>query len=85
MMRSPKFFSVACRAPNGEIVLRTEAIEKTWIGKQRWLKLPFLRGALAILDSMALGLRSFGCTSASVRVTFRSPQITSYTIAVYTG
>ncbi len=58
MMRSPKFFSVACRAPNGKIVLRTEAIEKTWIGRQKWLKLPFLRGSLAILDSMALGLRS---------------------------
>ncbi len=58
MMRSPKFFSVACRAPNQQIVLRTEAIEKTWIGRQKWLKLPFLRGALAILDSMALGLRS---------------------------
>ncbi|MEQ1935225.1 MAG: DUF1385 domain-containing protein, partial [Fimbriimonadaceae bacterium] len=58
MMRSPKFFSVACRAPNGKIVLRTEAIEKTWIGRQKWLKLPFLRGGLAILDSMALGLRS---------------------------
>lgn len=58
MMRSPKFFSVACRAPNQQIVLRTEAIEKTWIGRQKWLKLPFLRGGLAILDSMALGLRS---------------------------
>jgi len=58
MMRSPKFFSVACRAPNKQIVLRTEAIEKTWIGRQKWLKLPFLRGGLAILDSMALGLRS---------------------------
>ncbi|MEQ1822531.1 MAG: DUF1385 domain-containing protein [Fimbriimonadaceae bacterium] len=39
-------------------MLRTEAIEKTWIGRQKWLKLPFLRGSLAILDSMALGLRS---------------------------
>lgn len=58
MMRSPKFFSVACRAPNKQIVLRTEAIEKTWIGRQKWLKLPFLRGGLAILDSMALGLRA---------------------------
>ena len=39
MMRSPKFFSVACRAPNGEIVTQTEALEKTWIGRQKWLKL----------------------------------------------
>ena len=55
MMRSPRYFSIACRAPNGEIVMQTEAIEKTWIGRQKWLKYPFLRGSLALLDSMALG------------------------------
>ena len=58
MMRTPRFFSVSCRAPNGEIVTTTEAIEKTWIGRQNWLKLPFLRGSLALLDSMALGIRA---------------------------
>jgi uncharacterized protein YqhQ len=58
MMRSPRYFSVACRAPNGEIVVQTEAIEKTWIGRQNWLKLAFLRGSLALLDAMALGLRA---------------------------
>jgi uncharacterized protein YqhQ len=49
---------VACRAPNGEIIIETESIEKTWIGRQKWLKLPFLRGSLALLDSMALGIRA---------------------------
>lgn len=58
MMRSPNHYSVACRAPNGEIVVKTESIEKTWIGRQKWLKLPFLRGSLAILDSMAIGNRA---------------------------
>lgn len=58
MMRSPRYFAVACRAPNGEIVLQTEAIEKTWIGRQQWLKKPFLRGSLALLDAMALGIRA---------------------------
>jgi len=58
MMRSPRFFSVACRAPNGEIVLQTEALEKTWIGRQKWLKLPFLRGTLGILDAMVLGIKA---------------------------
>ena len=58
MMRSPNFFSVACRAPNGELVSTVEAIEKTWIGRQKWLKLPFLRGSLALLDSMALGTKA---------------------------
>lgn len=63
MMRSPNYFSVACRAPNGEIVLTTENVEKTWIGRQKWLKAPFLRGTLALLDSMALGVKAMRFSS----------------------
>lgn len=58
MMRSPRFFAVACRAPNGEIILQTEPLEKTWIGRQKWLRYPFLRGSLALLDAMGLGIRA---------------------------
>src|SRR5947209_19118162 len=58
MMRSPRYFAVAVRAPNGEIVLQSEPLEKTWIGRQKWLKFPFLRGSLAILDAMTLGSRA---------------------------
>jgi uncharacterized protein YqhQ len=58
MMRSPRYFAIACRAPNGQIVLQTEALERTWIGRQKWLKWPFLRGSLALLDTIALGIRS---------------------------
>ncbi len=58
MMRSPRFFAVACRAPNQEIVCQAEPIEKTWIGRQTWLKKPFLRGSLALLDAMALGIKA---------------------------
>lgn len=58
MMRSPRYFAVAVRAPNGEIVLQTEALEKSWIGRQKWLKWPFFRGSLALLDAMALGIRA---------------------------
>ena len=58
MMRSPKYFAVACRAPNKELIVQAEPIEKTWIGKQKWLKVPFLRGSWALLDSMSLGIRA---------------------------
>jgi uncharacterized protein YqhQ len=58
MMRSPKHFSVACRAPNGQIVLHSEPVEKGWFAKQRWLKLPFFRGPFALIDSFALGNRA---------------------------
>lgn len=63
MMRSPKHWAVACRAPNGKIVLHTEPMEKTWIGKQRWLKAPFLRGSLGILDALFLGNRALRISS----------------------
>lgn len=58
MMRSPKYFAVACRAPNKELVVRAEPLEKTWIGRQKWLKTPFLRGSWALLDAMTLGIRA---------------------------
>jgi uncharacterized protein YqhQ len=58
MMRSLNFWSVAVRAASGEILLRTEPVEKTWIFRQKWLKLPFLRGSLALLDTMFLGSKA---------------------------
>lgn len=64
MMRSPHYYAVACRAPNGEIIVKTEPLEKTWIGRQNWLKKPFLRGTLAMLDTMALGLKAMNFASA---------------------
>lgn len=57
-MRSPKFMAIACRAPNGEIITKVEALERHWIFRQNWLKLPFLRGTLAILDSLVIGNRA---------------------------
>lgn len=63
MMRSPKHFAVACRAPNGQIVLQAEPLAKTWVGRQKWLKAPFLRGTLALLDAMALGIRAMSFAS----------------------
>ncbi|MFW5697148.1 MAG: DUF1385 domain-containing protein, partial [Fimbriimonadaceae bacterium] len=64
MMRSPNYYSVACRAPNQEIVVTTEPLEKTWIGRQKWLQKPFLRGTLALLDTMALGMKAMNWASA---------------------
>lgn len=63
MMRSPRYWAVACRAPNGDVVVRTEALEKTWIGRQQWLKKPFLRGMLAMFDTMALGIKAMNIAS----------------------
>lgn len=58
MMRSPHFYAVAVRAPNGQIIVDSDPLEKSWIGRQKWSRLPFVRGAFGIIDAMALGYRA---------------------------
>jgi uncharacterized protein YqhQ len=63
MMRSPHYWAVAVRAPSGDVIIKTEKLADTWIGRQKWLKKPFLRGTLALLDTMALGIRAMNFAS----------------------
>ena len=66
MMRSPHYFAVACRKPDGTIVVKCEEVDKTILGKlgrMRWLKWPFVRGSFALLDAMALGTRALAYAS----------------------
>ena len=63
MMRSPRYFAVACRKPNGEIVVQREEVDKSILGKLKWLNVPFLRGTLALIDAMALGSRALAFAS----------------------
>ena len=58
MMRSPRFFAVACRRlSNNEIVVKQEPVENT-LRKVMWLNKPFLRGTLALIDAMAMGMKA---------------------------
>ena len=75
MMRSPNYWAVACRAPNGKIIVFSEHLEKTWIGRQQWLKKPFLRGTLAMLDTMALGMKAMRIASdVQVEPLYQKPE-----------
>ena len=56
-MRGPKDFAVAVRRANGEIVSTAENVESMF-SKLNWLKKPFLRGTLMLIDSMALGIKA---------------------------
>ena len=58
MMRSPRWFAVACRKPDGAITIKTEAVENTILGKLKGLNRPLLRGTLALLDALALGMKA---------------------------
>lgn len=57
MMRGPKDFSIAVRRANGEIVSTAENVEPMF-ARLKWLKKPFLRGTLALIDAMALGIKA---------------------------
>jgi uncharacterized protein YqhQ len=57
MMRSPRFFSVACRRQNGEIVVRTEPVP-AFFTRYPWARWPLMRGVFALADAMVLGMKS---------------------------
>ena len=58
MMRSPRYFAIACRRlSNNEIVVKIENVESKMAGFQ-WLNKPFLRGTLALIDAMMMGIRA---------------------------
>ena len=57
MMRSPRYYAVACRKTNGEIVVQVESVESI-LRRFQWLNKPFLRGTLALIDAMVLGIKA---------------------------
>ena len=57
MMRGPKSVGIAVRKPDGEIELKVDPIENLTT-KNKFFKLPFVRGVVALLDAMILGTKS---------------------------
>ena len=62
MMRGVKHFAIVCRRMNGELVSTLEPVE-TYMGKFGHIKAPFLRGIVALADSMILGMKSIHYSS----------------------
>jgi uncharacterized protein YqhQ len=63
MMRSPKALAVAVRKQNGEIAVR----EMTWkkvFPDWKFLRWPFIRGAVVLIESMANGKRALTFASS---------------------
>jgi uncharacterized protein YqhQ len=64
MMRGSQGLAIAMRAPNQEIIVATEPLNKIY--KSKIIKIPFLRGILALWDALGLGIRAL-TTSANVQ------------------
>ncbi len=55
MMRGQYAVAAAMRAPDGTISIHTEPLGGIY--KSRWIKVPFVRGLVALWDSLGLGMR----------------------------
>lgn len=55
MMRGSHAVAAAMRAPDGKIVIHTEAL--SGIYTSRWIKIPFIRGLVSLWDALGLGMR----------------------------
>ena len=57
MMRTPNAYAIAVRRADGTLVHTAEALPK-WSDRYKLLKLPVLRGAAVLVQSMALGIKA---------------------------
>jgi Predicted metal-dependent enzyme len=77
MMRSPRFFAVACRKPDGTIVVQQEPVDKSIVGRLKWMNRPLLRGTLALIDAMALGMKALNYAASVQAAEVKSDDIPS--------
>lgn len=76
MMRSPKAFAVAVRRPDGTVAMLSETIP-SWTVRFPWLKVPILRGAAVLIQSLALGIRALNFSTENAFPDEASPQTDS--------
>jgi hypothetical protein len=62
MIRGPRNMAVACRKPDGQIVVRTEALGGLYAGPVR--RIPLVRGVVVLWETLALGMRALIWSSA---------------------
>ena len=62
MMRSPSNWAVAVRKPDGEIADVTHSIRSP-MARHRVLRLPVIRGVIALGESLAIGLRALSISA----------------------
>ena len=62
MMRGPSAWSVAVRKPDGDIAEVNRPIASMLL-RHRWLRLPILRGVIALGESLAIGFRALAISA----------------------
>ena len=62
MMRSPYKVTVAVRRNNGKILIKSENYE-SFIKRNKFLKLPFVRGGIVLIETLYLGVKNLSWSS----------------------
>jgi uncharacterized protein YqhQ len=62
MMRGVSTWAVAVRSPEGRIDIETESITP-WAGRHRLLRVPVIRGMVALAESMKIGFRALAISA----------------------
>ena len=62
MMRSPGSWAVAVRRPDGEVASVCRTVSSA-ASRHRWLRLPVLRGVVALAESLAIGFRALAVSA----------------------
>ncbi|HEX9597299.1 MAG TPA: DUF1385 domain-containing protein, partial [Anaerolineales bacterium] len=61
MMRGRSYMAVAMRAPDGKIVVHSEALSPIY--RSAAARIPFLRGLVLLWDALALGARTLALSA----------------------
>jgi uncharacterized protein YqhQ len=62
MMRGVSIWAVACRTPEGRITVTSEPIV-SWAKRSRILRLPVIRGVVALAESLKIGFRALAISA----------------------
>jgi uncharacterized protein YqhQ len=63
MMRSVRHWSVAVRRPSGDVGIVDHPITP-WAGTRRWLRLPLIRGVIALGESLVIGMKALAISAS---------------------
>jgi uncharacterized protein YqhQ len=77
MMRGKQTMVVAVRRPNQEIGIYPQSLSTLYTG--RWRKMPFVRGIIALIESLVLGLQTL-MFSANVALEEEEVKLNNWTI-----
>lgn len=76
LMRSPHFVAAAVRRADGSIETRVERFDSILL-RWKWLRLPLLRGSVALVEMMMLGMRYLNWSAQQAMLDSEAPPHTA--------